>query len=89
MQIDKSTNTETRHDLYPPFKLPIERGDMTRVASIVGVDHSHVSRWYHGKYKNKPDDHQKLMDALLDIIEEREKKDREHKKRIEKIRSLS
>jgi hypothetical protein len=89
MQIENNRKNGNHEVLYPQSKLSIQRGDLTRIAEKCGVTHAHASKWYNCKYKNRIEDHQKLMDALLSIIEERAKIEEKLQERIKRIRSLS
>lgn len=88
MQIENTTKKVDLEVLYPQSKLSIQRGDLSRIAEKVGVTHAHVSKWFNCKYKNQPEDHDALMEALLQIIEERVIKSKNHSQRIKRIRSL-
>lgn len=70
---------------YPQQKIPIKHGDLSLVAEKVGVDYMTVWRWYNAQYKKRIEEHGVLMEALLDIYEERKHEDEKAEKRMKDL----
>jgi hypothetical protein len=69
----------------PQQKIPVMHGDLSLIARKVGVDSVTVWRWYHGIYKKRIEKHDELMQALLDIYEERKEADDETHQRMKDL----
>lgn len=63
-----------------PQDIPIQHGDLSEIARIVGVTHAHVSRWYNNKNVHRAKLHDEMMKALLKLHAKRMKAKEEIKR---------
>jgi hypothetical protein len=69
-------------DENPQQKIPIKHGDISIISEKTKVKYMTVWRWYNEPPKKRIEEHGVLMEALLNLYEERKREDDTAEKRI-------